>query len=241
MPIAHHSPASMRPRISAVFFDLDGTLYDRDAVVRLAVSDQYARLRDRLNGVAPAQFVERVLDLDDHGYGDKPEIFRRLAREWSLGIDVGLMTDTFWTCFLQRCDAPDDTIAALQELRRRGVGLGVITNGTVGLQQQKLERLGLASCFDEVLISEREGVSKPDPEIFRRALERSGVKAAEMAFVGDHPTIDVAGARDAGLFPIWKSVPYWSRPAGDLLVVGQLREIVPGLFGDDRGLEDPRP
>jgi putative hydrolase of the HAD superfamily len=72
------------------------------------------------------------------------------------------------------------------------------------MQQAKLSALALASAFDAVLISEAEGLSKPDPAIFHRALERLGVAPGHAVFVGDHPDFDVAGARAAGLRAVWR-------------------------------------
>jgi putative hydrolase of the HAD superfamily len=62
-----------------------------------------------------------------------------------------------------------------------------------------LERVGLAAHFEVVLDSQLEGVQKPDPEIFRRALERMGIAAGRALYAGDIPEIDVLGARAAGM------------------------------------------
>ena len=85
----------------------------------------------------------------------------------------------------------------------------------------------MASFFDVVLISEAEGVRKPDRAIFARALERCGVAPADAIFVGDHPEVDVAGARAAGMVPVWKRVPYWKMAFEDVLIVDTLSEILP--------------
>jgi len=65
------------------------------------------------------------------------------------------------------------------------------------MQTHKLECLALSPLFDTILISEAEGISKPDRQIFHRALERLDANAAQSAFVGDHPEVDVAGAHAA--------------------------------------------
>ena len=76
-----------------------------------------------------------------------------------------------------------------------------------------------------MLISEVEGVRKPDPEIFRRALARCDVEASAAFFVGDHPDVDVGGALQAGLRAGWKVVPYWSCPY-DVPFIHRLSEIL---------------
>ena len=67
----------------------------------------------------------------------------------------------------------------------------------------------------------------PDPEIFQRALERCGVEPCQALFVGDHPDVDVAGARRAGLVAVWKFVPYWTLTTENMMTVHRLEEILP--------------
>jgi putative hydrolase of the HAD superfamily len=66
--------------------------------------------------------------------------------------------------------------------------------------------------MDDVLISEREGIRKPDPRIFERAPKRLGVKSAKAWYVGDHPEVDIRGAFDAGLTAVWRRTSYWRPP-----------------------------
>jgi len=87
---------------------------------------------------------------------------------------------------------------ALARLRARGHKLVVVSNSN-GTVRAKLERVGLAGQFDLVIDSHEERVEKPDPEIFRIALERSGSDAETTLHVGDIYHVDVVGARAAGL------------------------------------------
>lgn len=56
--------------IKAVLFDPDGTLYDRDALVSRLVTEQFDAFRSELKRIPKAAFVNRIIDLDDHGYRD---------------------------------------------------------------------------------------------------------------------------------------------------------------------------
>ena len=116
-------------------------------------------------------------------------------------------------------------------MRKRGLKLGVITNGSVERQGAKLTTLGLDGVFDTVLISQREGLQKPDPLIFLRAVEQCGVTPEEAMFVGDHPEMDVAGASRAGLVPVWKRVPYWEMSTDGAIAIDRLSEVLPLLEG----------
>jgi len=213
--------------IHAVLFDLDGTLYDRDAAISAVVRDQYAVFKDRLRAVEPEVFLDRFLAFDEYGYAPRDEVYRRLAAE--LGLGAKLAADLalhFWESYGRHCEVSDDTWATLRTLRSLGKTLGVVTNGETRWQMTKLERLGMGGFFDVVLVSEAEGIRKPDARIFHRALDRCGATPADAMFVGDHPEIDVAGAKAAGLVPVWKRVPYWTLTSDDVLVVDRLSEIL---------------
>jgi putative hydrolase of the HAD superfamily len=88
--------------------------------------------------------------------------------------------------------------AVLERLRAGGARLAVVSNWDVSLHDV-LERTELRGRVDAVVISAEVGVAKPDPAIFRTALERLGAKASDAVHVGDSVEHDVAGARAAGL------------------------------------------
>jgi HAD superfamily hydrolase (TIGR01509 family) len=85
----------------------------------------------------------------------------------------------------------------LELLRDHGLKLAVVANWDCALSGH-LERAGLDGFFDTVVTSARAGAAKPDPAIFRLALEELGVAAERALHVGDEP-IDEQGARAAGL------------------------------------------
>lgn len=53
--------------------------------------------------------------------------------------------------------------------------------------------------FDLMVISGKEGIEKPDPEIFQRALQRAGVEAKDSVYVGDHPRLDAEASSNVGM------------------------------------------
>jgi putative hydrolase of the HAD superfamily len=88
--------------------------------------------------------------------------------------------------------------AALERLRAAGARLAVVSNWDISLHDV-LERTELRALVDTVVISAELGVGKPDPAIFRAALDRLGATAADAMHVGDSVERDVEGARAAGL------------------------------------------
>lgn len=91
-----------------------------------------------------------------------------------------------------------DAVRALDETRAAGLRTAVISNSN-GTIRSLLDGLGLLPLLDVVLDSGEEGVEKPNPEIFRRALARTGVAANEAVYIGDLYSIDILGARSAGV------------------------------------------
>lgn len=118
-------------------------------------------------------------------------------------------------------------------LERAGLRLAVISNAD-GRVAAYLENAGLADLFEFILDSAIEGVEKPDPRIFRTALERLSLEPAQTVFVGDTWPVDVVGARGVGIPAIWLAEGDRD-PPDDLDGVIRIRSILelPGALGVD--------
>lgn len=90
------------------------------------------------------------------------------------------------------------TLEALEELKSQGYKLAIVSNAE-GQVANDAKRFGLAPFFDVIVDSFVVGVEKPDPRIFHIALERLGVSPEETRFAGDIYSIDMVGARAAGI------------------------------------------
>lgn len=94
-----------------------------------------------------------------------------------------------------------DVVPALRRLLDLGMRLGVISNWDLTLADT-VHALGLTVYLETAISSATVGIEKPNPEIFRYALERLEVVADEAVHVGDIYYMDVLGARAAGLTPV---------------------------------------
>ncbi len=212
---------------SAYLFDLDGTLYDRDVLVRRLITEQRKEFHSELANIAPHTYIERVVELDAHGYNPKEQLYAQIAVEWGLPPRLqSRLLEHFWDSYDSHCELPEDTLTTLRGLQDRGARLGIATNGRTDRQNRKIEALGIRDYFDAVLISEAEGLKKPNEQIFQRALSRCSATASESVFIGDHPIADIDGARGAGIDAIWKKVTYWEMKRKDVRVIEQLAEIL---------------
>jgi putative hydrolase of the HAD superfamily len=117
-------------------------------------------------------------------------------------------------------------IPTLRRLAEIGLKLGIITNGSVTSQDAKIAGLGLIPLMDTILVSEREGLRKPDPAIFHRGTDQLGVTPDAAWFVGDHPDADVRGAHEAGLTAVLRRSWVTTSEHADY-IVSSLDELIP--------------
>jgi putative hydrolase of the HAD superfamily len=119
----------------------------------------------------------------------------------SLGLDTAAAARALElrTEMTRRALVPvEGALAVLDELRGRGLRLGLVSNcsSEVG---ELWEESPFGGRFDAVVLSAEVAMCKPDPRIYRLALERLGVEAADTVFVGDGHSNELAGAEGAGL------------------------------------------
>lgn len=193
----------------AVLLDALGTLVELDRPVeRLAGSLAARGLETRPRAVARALRAEIAYYRASHGDArDLPslealrdrctEVFRGALPEPASSADAVLVREALLEGLQFRVF--EEVPGVLAQLRDAGARIVVVSNWDVSLHGV-LEQTGLAELVDAVLTSAEEGVSKPDPELFRRALAVAGVAEPRRALhVGDDPDADVAGARAAGV------------------------------------------
>jgi putative hydrolase of the HAD superfamily len=96
--------------------------------------------------------------------------------------------------------SPDPAASrTLDELKRQGLILAVISNTEDGRLIESLDAAGISDRFDLLIDSHLVGHRKPDAEIFKLTLDRLGIEAHEAAFVGDSYVHDALAARAMGL------------------------------------------
>jgi putative hydrolase of the HAD superfamily len=120
---------------------------------------------------------------------------------------------------------------ALAALKARGLRLAIVSNADGSVEAQ-LARDAICQVgpgpgveVDAVLDSSVVGVAKPDPRVFRIALERIGVEPAHAIHVGDTPAADVDGALAAGITPVLVD-PYDDHADLPVTRVASLTEVV---------------
>lgn len=216
--------------IRAVLFDLDETLLDRSGSLVAFLTDQHARFGRRLGNVSLERWRERFIALDDRGRVSKTDVYPAILE--AFGGDAAcasdLLADYQVNCSRHARPNPgmDDT---LRSLRAGGFALGIVTNGHTDFQNRHIDALQLRPLVDAILVSEAEGLRKPDAALFHRAADRLGIKPAECLFVGDDPVSDVLGAYNAGLQTAWlHGGREWPKTAGPIpgAAIARLSQIL---------------
>ena len=93
-----------------------------------------------------------------------------------------------------------DAAFVLEKLAKK-YRLGIIANQPMGTEN-RLSDYGIRDYFSVVLSSEEEGISKPNPEFFRRAILRAGCLPSEAYMIGDRPDNDIAPAKALGMHTV---------------------------------------
>lgn len=228
----------------AVLFDLDDTLLDYSGGTEECWSAAAAAVGGPA-GVELPRLVQALAEARAWFWSD-PERHRR-ERTDMLGAWRKIAVDA-----LARVGAPDaaragdfaedfaarrraawclfpESLDVLGALRARRIRLALVTNGDVRHQRDKVERHGLAGFFDVILIEGELGVGKPEPVVYRRALDALGARPGDATMVGDHLEWDVAAPQRLGLQGVWIDREARGLPAGAASpdrIIRDLRELI---------------
>jgi putative hydrolase of the HAD superfamily len=123
-----------------------------------------------------------------------------------------------------------DAHATVDALRAAGVKLALVTNGASDMQRAKIERFDLAHRFHHIQIEGEFGQGKPEPAVYRHALERLGCAACDAWMVGDNYEWEVVAPQKLGMFGIWydpydAGIPH-NAAAQPARVIKRLSELV---------------
>ncbi|WP_020617933.1 HAD family hydrolase [Paenibacillus daejeonensis] len=217
--------------LQAILFDLDNTLLDRtqtfQAFTDLFASTYFAHLS------STTELCELIIERDQDGYKDKHQLFNELLEElpWRERPTASELMDFYMAEYVNNAVLMEQAKETLALVREAGYLTGLITNGRNEVQYGKIDRLGIRDAFDVILVSEEAGIKKPDPAIFKMAVERLGVDTQACLFIGDHPINDIEAAAKLGMKTIWIQVNQpWQEelattPTHSIKHLGELRDL----------------
>ena len=164
-----------------LFFDMGSTIMNETPAME-------KRIRDSIAGT----------DITFEAFSAKMAEFR------AMGMREDLATFDYFEIH-QRTPWPRDAEipypeaeTVLRNLKERGYHLGIIASQPLG-SEQRLARFGLRDFFDVICASAEEGLDKPDPALYRRALTRAECAPEDAVMIGDRTDNDVAPAKSLGM------------------------------------------
>ena len=187
--------------VKAVFFDFDDTLQSRKRAYRLYCQDFLDIYFPDDDEVERENKLYEMEALVDGGYKDREVYFPELIElwQWEDHPPMQELYDSFNYDYGKRVAMLPGAVETIEELKRRGYILGMITNGVSSLQNAKLDTAGIRDLFDVCVVSGDIGIYKPKRGIFDEAVFRAGVNPEEAVYIGDHPKNDIQGALGAGM------------------------------------------
>ncbi len=242
--------------IKAVFLDLDETLLDNET----SALEAWKLFRMKA-GEAGFQFDWQILEtkfqtvayehwvlMENQPLGMTPLEFRVKVFRETLGLlgspekEASLLGNIYNGCQIETYRFFPDLRPALDLLKEKYL-LGLITNGWLEYQKEKLRALGLEDHFQTVVVSTEVGWSKPDPRIFQSACQRLSIEPSEAVMAGDNPKLDGEGALGAGLHSVWLNrtgrSPASPLPEG-LGIIPRFQELPRWIEESQRGGLPPR-
>lgn len=239
--------------LKAILFDLGDTLFDFEKVDQYVVFERsahttYAHLQSLGHPLPPFKtYFRKHVRAVQLGYlwsrlvnreVNCGNLLSKLYRRLKIQLDDATLDHMSWmwyepmTC---HCQVSPDVIPTLTRFRDRGLKLAIVSNTFIPgrILDRHLALHGLLEFFPHRIYSSEVGCRKPNPKIFRIALDEVGVDAHEAIFVGDSIKNDVTGARRAGILAILRDRTAESRThyTADHVVrtVSELYQILPLL------------
>ena len=190
--------------VDGLVFDLDNTLLDREATFLGVAESFYEEHLRAATLVERDEAVAMMVRWDGDGYNDREGMLKRWLSEWpDLGFDMGSLKKWYRSEMEQQVKPDVEVNGFLAQLNERQAPWGIVTNGSPS-QHGKCRQAGLDELAPFIIVSEEVGYRKPDPRIFRDALEATGLAVPEQVmFVGDNPMADIDGAKRFGMKAAW--------------------------------------
>jgi len=229
--------------IKAILFDFGQTLANSAEGFRLAEKEATTRIFEHLDLASWQDFLTdyRRLRQEFHANSNFSRkalwqaIYLYYGREPGAAILQGMEHD-YWVTVRSKTRLFPETVAVLSQLAS-AYRLALITN-TQGQGNSGGHRISLfpdlESYFEIIIVAGEAGVPpKPNRTPFLLCLEKLGLLPSEAVYVGDDLRIDIRGAQDVGIQPIWlkhHSVPRnWSQGETSAPVINSLEQLFPLL------------
>lgn len=198
-------------KYKVLLFDADETLFDFDKSEAEAFhntmqeygidaqEDLYFQVYKELNRLIWKELEDGLITLREL----KVERFRRFLEKQGIEQDEY----EFAACYMKHLGGSSILLDGAKELIEDLSGcyrMAIVTNGLTSVQERRIRKSVIAKYFDEIIISEELGVSKPEPGIYEHAVNAMGNFAKkEVLMIGDNLNSDIKGGINYGVDTCW--------------------------------------
>lgn len=198
--------------IDAIFFDIDDTLFSTSVFAdkaRRSAIDAMIRAGMRADRTAALRELDEVIAEFSSNYGNHfDKVIDRLGSESIAGHNRAVIVASGVVAYhatkWRELKVYDDVYEVLQWLSTTRLVRGIVSAGITIKQAEKLVRLELLEFLtpSAIFFTDQVGFSKPNPRLYRRVLQLTGLAAQRCIYVGDNPTHDIDPCNQEGLVTV---------------------------------------
>jgi HAD superfamily hydrolase (TIGR01549 family) len=208
--------------IKLICFDLDNTLWDVEPVLHRAEAAQNQWLQENYSQVFEQFDGDSLREFRIRAHQSHPELAHQISK-----IRIQAMYEVLLHCGYDEASSrqgasgafdvflairhqviPYEQALEVLELLAQDYTLGALSNGNADIY-----KTDIGEYFDFAFSAEQVDASKPLPDMFHAAMEKSGAASHQIIHVGDNPEHDVLGAQQVGLFTVWMNSGDWRWPS----------------------------
>lgn len=206
--------------VKLLIFDLDNTLINYGGVSKKAWIETCLRGVEKYKlNVDAMKMASKIIEVNDLIWTDESkrpkgnfsfyELRKSIVTEALLYLQIDNKEFVEWLVSNysyfkhQAVYVFEDVFDTLNELRKRGYLLALLTNGDSAFQREKLKRFDLEKLFDGIFIDGEQGVGKPEKKAYENVLNQFNVQPNQAWMIGDHYLWEVVAPKRFGLNAIW--------------------------------------
>ena len=207
--------------VRCVVFDLDDTLWPCEPTILNAEIALYRWLKENFSKITNhytleqlrdhrKEYAQRNIELSHDVTALRLGSLQELAKQFAYPLCMANEGLALFRRHRNQVQFYDDSLSTINSISDN-FQVGVITNGNADL-----ESIGASDYFDFYITAEEAGAAKPDREIFEHAQQITHFASHEHLYVGDHPSIDIAGANQSGWKSVWFNQNHQTWPLVDI-------------------------
>ncbi len=219
--MTRNTKRNIKRKFDLLLFDLGATLlyFDSEFVRIKPIADEalFQQLTNLGYRVDKESLAKRLFDLENSAFDERvvdlherttDSILRSTLEQVGLNditdAHIKIAIHTMLNVYESHWQLGDDTLATLKELDAQGYAMCIISNASDYDNVVRLmEKGSLYEYFDLTLVSAKEGLRKPHPDMFQKALAYFKLPVERAIMIGDTVDADIKGAKEIGMKSIW--------------------------------------